>query len=255
MHAKDSLSIQLLAPNAHVTDSLSIQSLAQNTEVELLERDAEGEVSRDGDEDDANQTNDGGSCTGKIYPLGRDVNLLGMLRTPEAWILLFCFTINIGSGAMLTTNVSQMASALSLAPSTASTAVTLISCGNGLGRVVAGFGSDILLGNFQMGSRVIPRPVCCAKQRTVPRPLWLVFALILTTLGHGVMAMGAQTGRGGSQGALFCLGCTLIGVGFGATFPLAVVIVAELFGNKNLGANYVSANRQQERLTFFWIAE
>ena len=181
-----------------------------------------------------------GNCTGKIYPLGRDVNLWGMLRTPEAWMILISFSINMGSGYMVITNVSQMAASLSLAPSVVSTAVTLLSCGNGLGRLLTGLGSDILLGHFKVGTRVIQRPVCCGKRRTFPRPIWMGFALIIGTLGHTVMVVGAQAGHGGSQAALFWFGCTLIGVGFGSTFPLEVVITAELFGNKNVGANFVS---------------
>ena len=188
------------------------------------------------------------SCTCKIHPLGRDVNLWGMLRTPEAWMILVSFSVNMGSGYMVVTNVAQMASSLSLAPSAVSTAVTLLSCGNGLGRLLAGLGSDILLGNFQIGTRVIQRPVCCGKQRTFPRPIWMAFALVISTLGHAVMAVGAQTGHGGAQGLLFCFGCALIGVGFGATFPLEVVVTAELFGKKNVGANFVSM-----RILDWWI--
>ena len=212
---------------------------SDNETTELIHVNTPGSESADESNSDAERPNNGRNCLEKMYPLGRDVNLCGMLRTPESWILLFCFSVNIGSGIMVTTNVSQMATSLSLTPSTTSTAVTLISCGNGLGRLLAGLGSDILLGNFQIGSKLIPRPVCCGKQRTFPRPIWLAFALILNTIGHAVMALGAQVGHGGTQGVLFCLGCTLVGVGFGATFPLAVVITAELFGNKHVGANYV----------------
>lgn len=199
--------------------------------------DADESVSRESSADAESQQS--GNCTGKIYPLGRDVNLWGMLRTPEAWMILVSFSINMGSGYMVITNVSQMAASLSLAPSVVSTAVTLLSCGNGLGRLLTGLGSDILLGHFKVGTRVIQRPVCFGKRRTFPRPIWMAFALIVGTLGHTVMVVGAQTGHGGGQAALFWFGSTLIGVGFGSTFPLEVVITAELFGNKNVGANFM----------------
>ncbi|KAK3135606.1 hypothetical protein QOZ80_5BG0421040 [Eleusine coracana subsp. coracana] len=132
-------------------------------------------------------------------------------------MLLLFIAITCGAGGTLTAidSMGQIGESLGYPPNTVATFVSLISVWNYAGRVAAGYASESLL----------------TSRRRVPRPLMLTLVLLLSCSGHLLIALGAP------RGTLY-LASVLIGLCFGAQWPLLYATVSELFGLKRYPTLY-----------------
>ena len=94
----------------------------------------------------------------------------------------------------------------------AATAVTVFSCAQGFARLVTGSLSNTLV------------------RRGAARTWYLVLLHLVMALGHCVLCL-----RGATP---LLAGAALVGWGFGSTFPLLVLVVAELFGTPRLACDH-----------------
>ncbi|KAL6839744.1 hypothetical protein ACP4OV_030432 [Aristida adscensionis] len=125
----------------------------------------------------------------------------------SADMLLILAATAAGVGGMLTarSNIGQIGEALGYPRRSTATFVSLVSIWSYLGRVVAGFASDAIVARHRL-----------------PRPLLLVAALLLAVPGHLLVAFAAP-------GALYAAS-VVVGFCYGATQPLILATVSELFG-------------------------
>ncbi|CAD6269470.1 unnamed protein product [Miscanthus lutarioriparius] len=138
-------------------------------------------------------------------PRGEDYTILQALVSMD---MLLLFTASLfGIGGMLTAidNMGQIGESLGYPRRSAATFVSLISIWNYLGRVAAGFASEALLSRHRL-----------------PRPLILAGVLLLSVLGHLLIAFGVP-------GSLY-VASVVIGFCLGAAKPLILASVSELFG-------------------------
>jgi len=149
--------------------------------------------------------------------LGDNFTLLEMLQTGTAWLFCWTCTVRVGSGTLMTNNMGQMVEALTFAPRTAASALALFSVAQAAARVGVGTLSDAAL---SWGSRGIPRPA------------FLILSTASGIVSHALLAFGSSL-------RLFVLGVVASGMAFGMIWPLMVLIVGEVFGTKNHGANYM----------------
>ncbi|KAL9189797.1 hypothetical protein ACHAXT_009472 [Thalassiosira profunda] len=159
---------------------------------------------------------------------GRDKNLLQMLRTGSAWLMAWTFVILVGGGTVMTNNVGQMTEALGFSSNLTPASLALFSAAQGASRVVTGIASELAL-KWNL-------PWFCGCLSTpgggVPRPVFLVLASLVSAASHFILAISTS-----EEG--FALGVTLSGVAFGMVWPMMVLITGEVFGTRNLGANYL----------------
>ncbi|KAJ0718502.1 putative MFS transporter superfamily [Helianthus annuus] len=144
---------------------------------------------------------------------GEDYTILQALFSIDM-LLLFLATI-CGVGGTLTAidNLGQIGESLGYPKKSISTFVSLVSIWNYLGRVTAGFGSEHLLKKYKF-----------------PRPLMLTLTLILSCVGHILIAFGV------SNSLYFA--SIVIGFCFGAQWPLLFAIISEIFGLKYYSTLY-----------------
>ncbi|KAM0042632.1 putative MFS transporter superfamily [Helianthus debilis subsp. tardiflorus] len=144
---------------------------------------------------------------------GEDYTILQALFSIDM-LLLFLATI-CGVGGTLTAidNLGQIGESLGYPKKSISTFVSLVSIWNYLGRVTAGFGSEYLLKKYKF-----------------PRPLMLTLTLILSCVGHILIAFGV------SNSLYFA--SVVIGFSFGAQWPLLFAIISEIFGLKYYSTLY-----------------
>uniref|UniRef100_A0A1D1YLI0 Putative transporter MCH1 n=1 Tax=Anthurium amnicola TaxID=1678845 RepID=A0A1D1YLI0_9ARAE len=144
---------------------------------------------------------------------GEDFTILQALVSVDM-IILFAATI-CGVGGTLTAidNMGQIGESLGYPPRSIATFVSLISIWNYLGRVVAGFASEIFLARYRF-----------------PRPLMLTLVLLLSCVGHLLIAFGVP-------GSLY-VASVIIGFCFGAQWPLLFAIISEVFGLKYYSTLY-----------------
>ena len=123
-------------------------------------------------------------------------------------IILFMATI-CGVGGTLTAidNLGQIGESLGYQSHSITTFISLVSIWNYLGRVVSGFVSEYFW-----------------KKYKVPRPLFLFATLILSCVGHLLIAFGVPNSLYFSS--------IVIGFCFGAQWPLIYAIISEIFGLK-----------------------
>ncbi|KZV28469.1 hypothetical protein F511_03272 [Dorcoceras hygrometricum] len=121
--------------------------------------------------------------------------------------------IRIGGTLTAIDNLGQMGKALGYPDKSVTTFVSLVSIWNYLGRVASGFSSEILLAKYKF-----------------PRPLMLTFVLLLSCVGHLLIAFGVPH-------SLY-LASVIIGFCFGAQWPLIFAIISELFGLKYYSTLY-----------------
>nr|GMC82183.1 uncharacterized membrane protein YMR155W-like [Ipomoea batatas] len=164
--------------------------------------------------------NNSDSCFKNVFrPPGRgeDHTILQALFSVDMLVLFTATTFGVGGTLTAIDNLGQIGKALGYPSSSIATFVSLVSIWNYLGRVSSGFASEIFLA----------RHGC-------PRPLMLTFVLLLSCLGHVLIAFGVPNSLYFSS--------MLMGFCFGAQWPLILAIISELFGLKyystlyNLGA-------------------
>eukprot|EP00249_Psilotum_nudum_P019098 c27099_g1_i1 orf=469-2301(-) len=141
---------------------------------------------------------------------GHDLTLLQAMRVLDFWILFFCTACGMGSGLTTINNMSQLGSSLGYAQREISTLVSLWSIWNFLGRLGAGYVSEVYL-----------------HSKGIPRPLFM--AITLATMAFGHLMIGAAF-----PCALY-LGSILVGLSYGSQWSLMPAMTSELFGLQHFG--------------------
>lgn len=160
-----------------------------------------------------------------------DLTLQQMLQTLPAWLFVWISIIKVGGGTMITNNMGQMVESLYFPLSTTTpAALALFSVAQGVSRVVTGAVSDAALSwnrhqTLHWGGGTY-------NLRGVPRPAFLVVSCLGGVVAHIFLSL--TTSRG-----YFLLGVCFAGAAFGMIWPLMVLIVGEVFGTANMGANYM----------------
>ncbi|OEL24192.1 hypothetical protein BAE44_0014789 [Dichanthelium oligosanthes] len=155
----------------------------------------------------------GGSCFGCITnmfkppALGEDYSIMQALVSVEMLVLFVISVFGIGGTLTAIDNMAQIGQSLGYPAKSINTFVSLISIWNYAGRVGAGYISEILLTRYH-----------------VPRPLVLTAMLLLSCVGHLLIAFGVPQ-------SLYAAS-VIIGFCFGAQWPLLFAIISEVFGLK-----------------------
>ncbi|XAR52327.1 hypothetical protein NMG60_11020322 [Bertholletia excelsa] len=156
------------------------------------------------------------SCFKNIFrppDRGEDYTILQALFSLDMLILFLATICGVGGTLTAIDNLGQIGTSLGYPKRSISTFVSLVSIWNYLGRVVAGFVSEIFLTKFKF-----------------PRPLMLTFILVLSCLGHLLIAFGVPNG--------LYVASIVIGFCFGAQWPLLFAIISEVFGLKYYSTLY-----------------
>ncbi|XP_052185355.1 uncharacterized protein LOC127797002 [Diospyros lotus] len=138
---------------------------------------------------------------------GEDYTILQALCSIDLLILFFASICGIGGTLTAINNLGQIGASLGYSTKSISTFVSLISIWNYLGRVVAGFASEILLTKYKF-----------------PRPLLLTIVLLFSCFGHVLIAFNVWNG--------LYVASIIVGFCFGAQWPLLLTIISEIFGLK-----------------------
>ncbi|PRQ58712.1 putative major facilitator superfamily domain-containing protein [Rosa chinensis] len=144
---------------------------------------------------------------------GEDYTILQALFSIDMLILFMACICGVGGTLTAIDNLGQIGTSLGYATRSRSTFVSLVSIWNYLGRVVAGFYSEFLLKRYKF-----------------PRPLILTLTLLLSCVGHLLIAFNVKNG--------LYLASVIIGFCFGAQWPLLFAIISELFGLKYYSTLY-----------------
>ncbi|KAK4272827.1 hypothetical protein QN277_021330 [Acacia crassicarpa] len=151
-----------------------------------------------------------GSCFSNIFKppsRGEDYTILQALFSVDMLLLFAASTFSVGGTLTAIDNLGQIAKSLGYPSKSTSTFVSLVSIWNYLGRVVAGFASEILLTKYKF-----------------PRPLMLSLIMLVSCVGHLLIAFGVPN-------SLY-LSSLIAGFCFGAQWPLLYAIISEIFGLK-----------------------
>lgn len=144
---------------------------------------------------------------------GEDYNILQALFSIDMIILFTAVTFGVGGTLTAIDNLGQIGKALGYPTKTITTFVSLVSIWNYLGRVTAGFASEIFLAKYKF-----------------PRPLMLTVVLLVSCSGHLLIAFGVPN-------SLY-VASIIMGFCFGAQWPLIFAIISEIFGLKYYSTLY-----------------
>ncbi|XP_058205074.1 protein NUCLEAR FUSION DEFECTIVE 4-like [Rhododendron vialii] len=144
---------------------------------------------------------------------GEDYTILQALFSVDMLILFFASICSIGGTLTAIDNLGQIGTSLGYPKNAISTFVSLVSIWNYLGRVAAGFVSEILLTKYKL-----------------PRPLFVTLILLFSCIGHLLIAFNVPNG--------LYIASIIIGFSFGACWPLLYAIISELFGLKYYSTLY-----------------
>lgn len=144
---------------------------------------------------------------------GDDYTILQALFSVDMLILFFATICGVGGTLTAIDNLGQIGASLGYPTRSISTFVSLVSIWNYLGRVTAGFVSEIFLTKYRF-----------------PRPLMLTFILVFSCLGHLLIAFNIPNG--------LYFASVIIGFSFGAQWPLLFAIISEIFGLKYYSTLY-----------------
>ncbi|XP_049405746.1 uncharacterized protein LOC125869220 [Solanum stenotomum] len=144
---------------------------------------------------------------------GEDYTILQTLFSIDMFILFFATICGVGGTLTAIDNLGQIGTSLGYPKTSISTFVSLVSIWNYLGRVVSGFLSEHFLTKYKF-----------------PRPLMLTITLVISCLGHLLIAFNVS-------GGLY-VASIVIGFCFGAQWPLLYAIISELFGLKYYSTLY-----------------
>jgi len=153
----------------------------------------------------------------KEYKLGQ------MLMTATAWLLFWTTMILVGAGIMELNNMGQMTESLGFPGVTTSVSLSFFSVAQAFGRVITGAVSESALDwkTSRFGIR-----------SGIPRPFFLTVAAGACFVANLIMGLARSR-------APFIIGATISGLAFGMVWPLMVLIISEVFGTENAGANYL----------------
>ena len=144
---------------------------------------------------------------------GEDYTILQALFSMDMFLLFLATICGVGGTLTAIDNLGQIGTSLGYPTDSLSTFISLMSIWNYLGRVVAGFASEIFLTKYKF-----------------PRPLMLALIQLLACAGHLLMAFNVHN-------ALY-LAWMIIGFCFGAQWPLLFAIISEIFGLKYYSTLY-----------------
>ncbi|KAL6953942.1 hypothetical protein U1Q18_043363 [Sarracenia purpurea var. burkii] len=144
---------------------------------------------------------------------GEDYTILQALFSIDMLVLFFATICGVGGTLTAIDNLGQIGTSLGYPKQSISTFVSLVSIWNYLGRVVAGFVSEIFLTKYKF-----------------PRPLMLTLILLLSCVGHLLIAFDVPNG--------VYIASIIIGFCFGAQWPLLFAIISEVFGLKYYSTLY-----------------
>ncbi|KAH6804046.1 Major facilitator superfamily protein [Perilla frutescens var. frutescens] len=144
---------------------------------------------------------------------GDDYTILQALFSVDMLILFFATICGVGGTLTAIDNLGQIGGSLGYPKKSIKTFVSLVSIWNYLGRVVAGFGSEHFLKKYKF-----------------PRPLMLTLTLVISCIGHLLIAFDVPNG--------LYVASVIIGFCFGAQWPLLFAIISELFGLKYYSTLY-----------------
>ncbi|KAI8563605.1 hypothetical protein RHMOL_Rhmol03G0122300 [Rhododendron molle] len=144
---------------------------------------------------------------------GEDYTILQALFSVDMLILFFASICSIGGTLTAIDNLGQIGTSLGYPTRAISTFVSLVSIWNYLGRVAAGFVSEIVLTKYKL-----------------PRPLFVTLILLFSCIGHLLIAFNVPNG--------LYIASIIIGFSFGACWPLLFAIISEIFGLKYYSTLY-----------------
>ncbi|CAL0300277.1 unnamed protein product [Lupinus luteus] len=144
---------------------------------------------------------------------GEDYTILQALFSVDMLILFISCICGVGGTLTAIDNLGQIGASLKYPKRSISTFVSLVSIWNYLGRVFSGFVSEHFLTKYRF-----------------PRPLMLTFTLLLSCVGHLLIAFDVKDG--------LYVASVIIGFCFGAQWPLLFAIISELFGLKYYATLY-----------------
>ncbi|KAI9156583.1 hypothetical protein LWI28_008993 [Acer negundo] len=144
---------------------------------------------------------------------GDDYTILQALFSVDMLILFIATICGVGGTLTAIDNLGQIGASLGYPKRSISTFVSLVSIWNYLGRVVAGFVSEIVLIKYKF-----------------PRPLMLTLILLFSCAGHLLIAFNVPSG--------LYIASIIIGFCFGAQWPLLFAIISEIFGLKYYSTLY-----------------
>ncbi|OWM70235.1 hypothetical protein CDL15_Pgr026085 [Punica granatum] len=144
---------------------------------------------------------------------GEDYTILQALFSIDMLVLFLATICGVGGTLTAIDNLGQIGSSLGYPKKSIGTFVSLVSIWNYLGRVTAGFVSEIFLTKYKF-----------------PRPLMLTIILLVSCAGHILIAFDIP-------GGLY-IASIIIGFCFGAQWPLLFAIISEVFGLKYYSTLY-----------------
>ncbi|KAF8674772.1 hypothetical protein HU200_048054 [Digitaria exilis] len=140
-------------------------------------------------------------------PRGQDHTILQALVSVDMLLLLTASAVGVGGMLTAVYNIGQIGESLGYPQQNITNLVSLVSIWSYLGRVTSGFGLDTALVRHNLST-----------------PLLMFVVLLLAVPGHLLVAFGVP-------GSLYPASM-VIGFCYGATQPLVLAIISELFGLK-----------------------
>ena len=144
---------------------------------------------------------------------GEDFTILQAIFSIDMLILPVATTCGIGGALTVIDNLGQIGKSLGYLTHSIPTFISLVSIWNYLGRVVAGYVSEILRAKYKF-----------------PRPLMLTMIILLSCVGHVLIAFAVPN-------SLY-FASVIIGFCLGAQLPLSSAIISEIFGPKYYSTLY-----------------
>ncbi|GAB4857939.1 hypothetical protein Ancab_015844 [Ancistrocladus abbreviatus] len=144
---------------------------------------------------------------------GEDYTILQALFSIDMLLLFLTATCAIGGTLTAIDNLGQIGTSLGYPTKTITTFVSLVAIWQYLGRVMGGLISEQLLARYKW-----------------PRPLSLTLTLLLSCVGHLLIAFNVRNG--------LYVASIIIGFCFGAEWTLLYSIISELFGLKRYATLY-----------------
>lgn len=144
---------------------------------------------------------------------GEDYAILQAILSIDMLILFTATTCGIGGALTMIDNLGQIGKSLGYPSQTIGNFVSLISIWNFLGRVLAGFASEIFLIKYKL-----------------PRPLLLSVVILVSCIAHFLIAFGVPN-------SLY-FASIITGFCLGAELSLTVAIISEIFGLKHYSTLY-----------------
>ncbi|QCD94418.1 hypothetical protein DEO72_LG5g2502 [Vigna unguiculata] len=144
---------------------------------------------------------------------GEDHTILQATFTLDMVLLFLTSICSLGSNMTMVTNLSQIGISFGYPSHTITTFVSLTSIWMYLGKIVQGVVSEFIILKYR-----------------VPRPLMLTSLLLLSCVGHLLVAFNVPNG--------LYVASIVIGFCFGANWPLFFSVISELFGLKHYSTLY-----------------